>query len=216
MSYLCHHCHRYPLEDCILWVSTEHGDCSKKWPKQCCWWCAACGEQYNCKAQNGVLVIQDSVEPIEAEVLRAHAPPQGPCDGLVVALELPASLQKGADNLTDTILEALQEHSRSRITNELGRFIEVNNHEAVKIGDSEWNAEAIKVSPTSRRRSSRTRPSGKEWTTRHVRKEKQVRCAPSSTPRTRAPPLVDEDLHPIFQATRASRERNGRTCITRL
>ena len=112
---------------------------------------------------------QDSVEPSEAEVLRAHAPPQGPCDGLVVALKLPASLQKGADNLMDTILEALQEHSRSRITNELRRFIEVNNHEAVKIGDSAWNAEAIKVSPTSRRRSSRTRPSGKRWTTRHVR-----------------------------------------------
>ena len=53
--------------------------------------------------------------------------------------------QTGADNLVDTIFEGLQEQSRLNITNELRRFIEVDNQEAVKIGDLENNSEAINV-----------------------------------------------------------------------
>ena len=45
----------------------------------------------------------------------------------------------------DTIFEGLQEQSRSKPANELRRFIEVDNHEAVKIGDLEIYSEAIKV-----------------------------------------------------------------------
>ena len=44
-----------------------------------------------------------------------------------------------------TIFDGLQEQSRLKISNELWRFIEVDNHEAVKIGDLEKNSEAIKV-----------------------------------------------------------------------
>ena len=46
----------------------------------------------------------------------------------------------------DTIFQGLQESSRF-ITNELKRFIEVDNHEAVEIGDLEKNS-AIKVART--------------------------------------------------------------------
>ena len=63
------------------------------------------------------------------------------------------------ENLVDTIFEVLQEQSRLKITNELRRYIEVGNHEPVKIGDlalwtrfsnreardQEKNSEAIKV-----------------------------------------------------------------------
>ena len=43
-----------------------------------------------------------------------------------------------------TNFEGLQELSRLKSTRELGRFIEVDNHEAVRTGDLEKNLEAIK------------------------------------------------------------------------
>ena len=45
--------------------------------------------------------------------------------------KLLANLQTGGDNLVDTIFEGLQERSRMQITNDLRRFIEVDNQEAV-------------------------------------------------------------------------------------
>ena len=48
-----------------------------------------------------------------------------------------ADLQAGGDNLVDTISEGLQEQSRSKVTNEPRRFIEMDSHEAVKIGDQD-------------------------------------------------------------------------------
>ena len=43
--------------------------------KPCSWWCAACCGQYNVRAPNRMLVIQDSTDRREATVFRAHAPP---------------------------------------------------------------------------------------------------------------------------------------------
>ena len=54
LSYVCPHCHLFPLEDHIWWISFGHGQ------KQCNWWCAACGGQYDWRAPNRVLVMQDS------------------------------------------------------------------------------------------------------------------------------------------------------------
>ena len=71
LSYVCLHCHRFPIEDYIWWLSTRH------WKKQCNWWCAACGGQYGWRNPNGVLVTQDCTDRSEAKVFRAHAPPQG-------------------------------------------------------------------------------------------------------------------------------------------
>ena len=51
------------------------------------------------------LGLQDSADPSEAKVFRAHAPPQGPCDNLMCALKMPATLQAGGDKLMDTIFE---------------------------------------------------------------------------------------------------------------
>ena len=82
--------------------------------KQCSWWCAACGEQCNWKDPNRVLVIQDRVSS-EVKVFRAHAPPQGPCENLTVAVTL-ANSQTGADSSVDTIFEGLQEQSKWKIT----------------------------------------------------------------------------------------------------
>ena len=51
LSYLCPHCHRFPLEDNMWWISSGHGK------KQCSWWCAACGGQYDWRHPNRIFVI---------------------------------------------------------------------------------------------------------------------------------------------------------------
>ena len=47
------------------------------------WWCAICGEKYDWKQPNRLLVVQtgDSIE--QAKVFKAHAVPQGLCANLV-------------------------------------------------------------------------------------------------------------------------------------
>ena len=70
----------------------------------------------------------------------------------------------GGDNLVDH-LEELQEQSRLKVTDESRRFIEVDIHEAMQIGELKKNSEAIKWSgPISTERLSRTRSPKKEWT----------------------------------------------------
>ena len=54
------------------------------------------------------------------------------------------SRQAGGDTEVDTIFEGLQEQNRLKLTDEQ-RFIEVDNQEAVKIGELERNSEAIKL-----------------------------------------------------------------------
>ena len=49
MSYLCPHCNSFPLEDYVWWVSgRKHTKC----------WCAICGEKYDWKQPNRLLVVQ--------------------------------------------------------------------------------------------------------------------------------------------------------------
>ena len=90
---------------------------------------------------------QDGADRSEAkEVCRVPAPPQGACENLVCALKLLANEQTGGDSLVDMIFEGLMEqHSKIKITNGPRRFTEVDNHEAVKIGDQEENSAATKV-----------------------------------------------------------------------
>ena len=77
-------------------------------------------------------------------MFRALAPPQAACGHLMYAFKLLANLPTGGDNLVDSIFIGLQEQSRLKITDEPRRFTEVDNHEAVKIGDLK-NSEAIEV-----------------------------------------------------------------------
>ena len=53
-------------------MSSGHGDGNNRKTKECNWWCAACGGQYDWRAPNRLLVRQDSVDPREANVFRAH------------------------------------------------------------------------------------------------------------------------------------------------
>ena len=129
---------------------------------------AACSGQCNWTDPNSVSVIQDGADPGEAKVFRAHAPLQVACENLACAPKLLASLQEGGDNLVDTIFQVLQE------AEELRRLIEVDNQEAVKIGELEKHSEAIKV----------VRLNCNRRVGMNSRFERETRecCAPSLTP----------------------------------
>ena len=123
---------RFPLEDYIWWVSTEHRDGSKSKKKQRNWWCAACCGQYDLRAPNRVLVIQDSTDSREANVFRAHAAPQGMPENLINSLKLLTNQQKCSDGPVENIVTGFLKQSRRSIMNGLGKFMEVDNHEEVK------------------------------------------------------------------------------------
>ena len=73
---------------------------------QCNWWCAACGGQYEWRAPNRILDTQDSVDPREARVFRAHAA------NLVNALKLLTNRRKDGDNPAEHIVTGLLKKSR--------------------------------------------------------------------------------------------------------
>ena len=50
MSYLCPNCNSLPLENYVWWVS------GRKIRK---WWCATCGEKYDWRSPNRLLVVQN-------------------------------------------------------------------------------------------------------------------------------------------------------------
>ena len=145
------------------------------------------------------LILQDCAYSSEAKVFRAHAP-QGVCQNLVRALKLLANLQAGGDNLVGTIFELLQ------ITCVLRKFIEVDNQEAVKIGDLERHKEVLKVVRPKCNlmmfREAYIREEVDELTLRAG--DAGMVCAFIDTTNvgdTRcSPPLVDEDWHAVCHA----------------
>ena len=74
------------------WKTFSGGSPSGHGMKQCNWWCAPCGGQYNWKAPNRVLVTQDSTDRRGAKVF------EGVCDNLITALKLLANKQKDGDS----------------------------------------------------------------------------------------------------------------------
>ena len=55
--------------------------------------------------RNRLRVKQDSVDPREAKVFRAHAAPQGLCDTLINSLKLLTNHQKDGDSLVKSIVK---------------------------------------------------------------------------------------------------------------
>ena len=115
MSYVCPHCNSFPLDDYIWWVSVG---------KHTNWWCAVCGEKYDWKQPNRLLVVQtgDSIE--QAKVFKAHAVPQGLCANLINALKLLANQQEDGDGLLQNIVKNLGKESRKGLKDGLRDFIE--------------------------------------------------------------------------------------------
>ena len=70
--------------------------------------------QFDWKAPNRVSVVQDSVDPGEAKVFRAHAAPPGVCDNWINLLKLLTNQQKDGDSLVESIVTRLLEKTRKR------------------------------------------------------------------------------------------------------
>ena len=146
LSYVCLHCHRVPLEDYIWWFSMGHGDSRKKGKKQCSRWCAACGGQCNWRNPNRVFGHTGPCGSQRREGVSGACPAtQSRARNKCVCSQVAGDLAGRAEIASwTTIFEGLQEQSRLTVTNELGRFIEVDSNEAVKIG-VEKHSEAITV-----------------------------------------------------------------------
>ena len=115
LSYVFPYCNCFPLEDCT-WSSSGLGDGSNRKKKQCRWWCAACGGQYDERAPNRPTDDTSvSANAHEAKAFKAHAAPQGLCDNLVNALKLLTNQQKDGVSPLESIVTGLREKSREGI-----------------------------------------------------------------------------------------------------
>ena len=86
MSYLCPNCNSFH------WRTTFGG--LKLGKKHCSWWFSICGESYEWRAPNRLLVVQTGDRASQAKVFRAHGVPQGVCENLIHGLKLLANQQK--------------------------------------------------------------------------------------------------------------------------
>ena len=98
----------FAMEDYVWWVSGEK--------KHTNWWCAICGEKYDWKQSNMLLVVQTGESVNQANVFRAHAVLQGLCGNLINALKLLANQQEDGGGLTQNIVAKLCEGSRKGLT----------------------------------------------------------------------------------------------------
>ena len=104
------------------------------------------------------------------------------------------------------VVQGFSEKSRLKIMDELGRFITVDKHEAVQVGDLERNVEsrpAVEAEVHGRFSCSVVREGAEELTLRRE-KESALRTSIDSTDvgdSKREPPLVNEDWHAMCQAT---------------
>ena len=103
--------------------------------KQTNWWCAICGDKYDWKQPNRLLVVQTSESVNQAKVFRAHAVPQGLCGNFIDALKLQANQQEDGDGLIQNIVTNLCEVSRKGPADGLREFLEqFDNHRAPEVG----------------------------------------------------------------------------------
>ena len=77
---------------------------------------------------------KDGTDRQEAKVFRPHAAPNRVCDKLINALKLQAHHQKNSDSPA-VVAQGLLLKRWLKIMDGLRRFIMVDNHEAVKVGD---------------------------------------------------------------------------------
>ena len=137
MSYLCPHCDSFPLEDYVWWVTEEK--------KHTNWWCAICGEKYDWRAPNRLLVVQTGESVNQAKVFKAHAVPQGLCGNLINALKLLANQQEDGDGFMQNIVTNFCEVSRKGLTESLRNFIKVDNHRALEVRHQREGLRSLKV-----------------------------------------------------------------------
>ena len=86
------------------------------------------------KQPNRPLVVQTGESANQAKVFQAHAVPKGPCGNLIDALKLLANQQEGGEGLKQDIVTNFCEGSRKGLTEEVRKFVLVDNHRALEVG----------------------------------------------------------------------------------
>ena len=102
--------------------------------KHTTWWCAICGEKYDWKEPNRLMVVQTGESVNQAKVFKAHAAPQGLCGNLINVLTLLANQQDDGDGLVQNIVTNLGEVGSKRLAEGLRNFTQVDNHRALEVG----------------------------------------------------------------------------------
>ena len=97
-----------------LWRTSFGGSSGRKGSNK--WWCAICGEKYDWKQPNRLVVVQTGESINQAKVFKAHAVPQGLCGSLINALKLLANQQEDGDGLIQNIVTNLGKESRQGLT----------------------------------------------------------------------------------------------------
>ena len=103
-----------PVEDYVWWVS---GRSTTKW------WCVNCGERYDWRQPNRLMVVETGESFEQAQVFKAHAVPRGLCANLKNTLELLANQQEDGDRLLQSVVTNLGKGSRKGLTDGLREFI---------------------------------------------------------------------------------------------
>ena len=115
------HCHRFPEEDYIWWVTHGHGDSGKNEEALCVVVCCVWRS-----------VQLESTQPQERLGPQRGEGPQGSCDCLFNTFKLLTNFKKcrECNQVIDTIHEGIAEESKQKTTDELERFIQAENKEA--------------------------------------------------------------------------------------
>ena len=110
------------------------------------WWCGNCGEKYDWKQPNRLLVVQTGESVNQGKVFRAHEVPQGFCANLINASKLLANQQEDGDGLIQNIVtNFFCDGSREGLTNGLREFIKIDNHRALEVGHLNEGLGTLKV-----------------------------------------------------------------------
>ena len=84
--------------------------------KHTTWSCAICGEKYDWKQPNMLLVVQTGDSMDQAKVFKANAVPQGLCENLINALKLLANQQEDGDGLLQNIVKDLGNERAQKVS----------------------------------------------------------------------------------------------------
>ena len=74
--------------------------------RQCEWWWAVCGGQYDWREADMVLTIQASCRPEDTWVFKAHVPPAGAFDNTIVTFEAFSELAGKVRNSRRSFMKA--------------------------------------------------------------------------------------------------------------
>ena len=104
------------------------------WGKTTKWWCAICGEKYDWRQPNRLLVVQTGESFKQAKVFKEHAVPKGLYANLINGLKLLANQHEERDGLIQNIVTHLGKESRKGLTEGLREFIKIDNERTLEVG----------------------------------------------------------------------------------